>query len=82
MADFKFNVQTFDKAGKLVDNDNYKSVMDISKAYTNIPYFTIYYIIRTDGKRKPNANIAKIMKRFKVTLIPLVDDEDLMFTKS
>lgn len=52
---FKFNVKTFDEEGNIINDDNFTSIANIAKAYTNFTYHTIYYITYYDAtqSRKP-----------------------------
>ena len=76
---YKFNVKTFDESGEMVNDDNFTSIANISKAYPSFTYHTIYYITYYDSDfpRKPSKKISKIMNRFKVIEI----NNDDMFVK-
>jgi hypothetical protein len=79
MQGFKFNVQTFDNDGNLLNDDNYKTISKIAEAYKHIPYATIYYITHySDTGRKPSKKIKHIMDRFRITQL----SNDEIFEKS
>lgn len=77
---FKFNVQTFDKEGNVINDDNFRSIKEIADNYKNIPYGTIYYIAHYDeSKTKPSKKISSILQRFQITHL---DDDDTLFEKA
>lgn len=79
MKTLQFNVTTYDEEGYVVDNDDYKSIADIHRAYPHLSYATIHYIANyyENTPRKTSKKISKIMERFAVTQL----NTDQMFEK-
>lgn len=70
MKVFKFNVQTFDEEGNVVNDDNFRSIQEIADNYENFSYSALYYLVHYDAKKtKPSKKVTEMMKRFKITHI-------------
>ena len=76
----QFNVKTYDKEGYLVNDDDFKSIASIHKAYPHLTYAIIRYLANYyEGiPRKPSKKIAEIMTRFEITNLKTNED---IFTK-
>ena len=74
----KYNVKTFDEEGNLINDDDFVSILSLSKVYKKIPYHTLHYIANYSTKsanRKPSKKIASYMERIQIT--PIEDDTDI-----